>query len=171
MEGKARNEKYGIICRVMIDHDEPNESDAHRTRVHRKDKTPSKPDYRDLMRNGGEGWRREHSDKNLLEWGTPIDYLGNGKKIMLFDTDTREITVVADIEPEKTYKNYEGYYKWRNIIKDGTLCVLSEPIPLRELVRVDGLQTFQHYRGFKDITERQFLDLINGRKCIDGKTL
>lgn len=168
---EERKNKYGIICRVMIDHDEPDENGSHSTRVYRRDRTPERPDYRELMDNGGNAWRREHSDRNLLEWGTPTDYLGDGTKLLLYDTDAREITVVADIEPDKYFIDEENHYRIRNIIRDGSLCVLSEPIPLEEIKRVDGLQKFQNYRNFKDITEDQFMALVKGKKCTSGKIL
>lgn len=139
-----RKEKFGIIRRVMIDHDNPEESVSHQTRVYRKDRTPNKPDYRDLMTNGGEGWRREQSERGLLEWDTPIDYLGLGTKLMLFDTDVREITVVADIDREGYYIDEENYYKFRNIISDGFLCVLTEPISLDDIKEVEGLEKFHN---------------------------
>ncbi|MCL6090884.1 MAG: EVE domain-containing protein [Candidatus Thermoplasmatota archaeon] len=150
-----RKEKFGIICRVAIDHDDPQESVSHRTKVYRKDRTPNKPDYRDLMKNGGQGWRREHSERGLLEWGTPTDYLGDGERLMLFDTDSREITVVAEIEPDKYYLE-DNYYKFRNIIKEGYLKVLKKPVPLEEIKKVNDLDKFQNYRLFKDITEEQY---------------
>lgn len=152
---KKRKEKFGIICRVMIDHDDPDESDFHRTKVYKKDKTPNRPDYRELMDDGGEGWRREHSSRGLLEWGTPTDYLGNGKVLLLFDADSREITVAAEIVPEACYIE-DNYFEIRNIIKDGTLKVLKNPVPLTEFKKVDGLEKFQNYRGFMDITKEQY---------------
>lgn len=152
---EERKEKFGIICRVKIDHDNPKDCKSHTTKVFRKDRTPNKPDYRDLMDKGGEGWRREHSNRGLLEWGTPTDYLGNGKFLLLFDTDSREITVAAEIIPERWYTE-DNYFEVRNIIKEGTLHVLKNPVLLADLKKVEGLERFQNYRLFKDITKEQY---------------
>lgn len=166
---KNRKKKFGIICNVRIDHDDPEEDIIQHTGVYRKDRTPNRPDYLDLMSNGGEGWRREHSDRGLLEWGTPIDYLGHGTKLMLYDTDISQITVIADIVPDACYIHNENHvYEYRNIIKDGSLCVLSEPISLDDIKKVEGLEKFP-YRRWKDISESQFQTLIKGKKCTNGK--
>ena len=158
-----RTEKCGIICRVVIDRGRPDKENKHRTMVFRKDVTKGKPDYRDLMSNGGNSWREEHSDRGLLEWGTPIDYLGMGRKLLLYDTYAKGITVVADINPDMCYEEPSNYYKVRNIIIDGSLRVLERPITLREITSVTGLEDFQKHRRFIDITEEQYLKLIDGR--------
>lgn len=172
---KERMQKFGGICRVLIDHNDRDVSEPKEpvNKVYRKDKTPNRPDYRDLMDNGGEGWRREHSERNLLEWGTPSDYLGTGTKLLLYDTDARAITVVADIDPDQcfTLSKEENYYNVRNIIRDGSICVLSNEISLDDITKVDGLEKFQNHRQFKDITKTQFEVLIRGKKCRDGRTL
>lgn len=157
---KERKEKFGIICRVKIDHDDTEVNRYRETMVYRKDKTPNRPDYRHLMANGGKGWRREHSNNDLLEWGTPTDYLGKGRKLLLFDTDSREITVETDIDPDSCYADKSNYYRVRNIIVDDSLKVLRSPIPLEKVRNVPGLERFQNYRQFKDITKEQYEALM-----------
>ena len=158
-----RTKKFGIICRVVIDRGEVSKKNNHRTRVFRKDVTKNRPDYRDLMSNGGEGWRGEHSERGLLEWGTPIDYMGMGTKLLLYDTYAKEITVVADVDPDLCYEDKKNYYSVRNIIIDGSIRVLERPITLIEITSVSGLEDFQKNRRFMDITEEQYLNLIDGR--------
>ena len=158
-----RTKKFGIICRVVIDRGEVIKKINHKTGVFRKDVTRNKPDYRDLMSNGGEGWREEHSERGLLEWGTPIDYMGMGTKLLLYDTYAKEITVVADVDPDLCYEDKNNYYSVRNIIIDGSIRVLERPITLIEITSVSGLEDFQKYRLFMDITDEQYLNLIDGR--------
>lgn len=157
---KGRKEIFGIICRVVIDKDKPSKKNKHRTMVFRKDLTPHRPDYRDLMAEGGEGWRKEHSNRKLLEWGTPTDYLGNGKKLFLFDTYSREITVEADIDPDQCFEDPDNYYKIRNVIIEDSLHVLKRPITLGEITLVHGLESFQNYRQFKEINKEQYESLM-----------
>lgn len=158
-----RTEKFGVICRVVIDGDKASKKNKHRTMVFRKDVTKNKPDYRDLMSNGGDGWRKEHSDKGLLEWGTPIDYLGKGTKLLLYDTHSREITAVAEVNPDMCYEDESNYYKVRNIITDGSIRILKRPIALSDIKSIPGLENFQKQRRFIDISEVQYASLIKGR--------
>ena len=157
-----RKETYGVICRVVIDRDRAGKKNNHRTRVFRKEVTKNEPDYRELMSNSGDGWRGEHSDKGLLEWGTPKDYMGKGIKLLLYDTYAKEITVVADVDPGKCYEA-DNYYRIRNIIVDGSINVLERQITLSEITSVPGLEDFQKHRQFIDITEEQYVNLIGGR--------
>ena len=115
------------------------------------------------MSNGGEGWREEHSERGLLEWGTPIDYTGMGTKLLLYDTYANEITVVADIDPDMCYEDKNNYYSVRNIIIDGSIRVLERPITLIEITSISGLEDFQKHRRFMDITEEQYTSLMKGR--------
>ena len=158
-----RKEKFGIICRVIIDRDESSGKNIRNTEVYRKDITREKPDYRELMSNSADGWREEHSEKGLLEWGTPTDYMGKGRKLLLYDTYAKEITVIADVDPDMCYDDEDNFYKVRNIIVEGTIRVLQKPISLKEIVSVLGLENFQKHRQFMDITEGQYLNLLEGR--------
>ena len=148
-----RTKKFGIICRVLIDHDDPDESDSHRTEVYRKNRTPNRPDYLELMDNNAVGWRKEHSKNGLLEWGTPKDYMGAGTKLLLFDTDVNKITVVADVEPKSIRFDEGNHFRWRNIITDGSLKLFKPAIPLGVIQKVNGLHDPSKARQLVDITE------------------
>ena len=155
-----RTEKFGIICRTLIDHDDPTESDSHKTKVYRKARTPNKPDYLELMDNNAVGWRKEHSKKGLLEWGTPTDYMGAGTKLLLFDTDVNKITVVADVKPKSIRFDENNTFRWRNIIADGSLELYKPPIPLEIIQKVKGLYDPSRARQLVNITRMQYEELL-----------
>ena len=149
-----RTEKFGVIAKIKFD----NPSDgAKRTLVH--------PNYKELMRT--EKWIDEHSsdpDNKMWEWGTPSDYLGKGKKLLLYDMSEHGITVIADIIPKEAFYVDENHHHVRNVMV-GKPDVLVRPISPELIVSCNLKDPERLGRiPFEEITEAQCNELMEKHK-------
>jgi hypothetical protein len=163
-----RTERFGIIAKIK--NDDGRGEEERRTRVFRKDITPKEKDYRDLMKSGE--WLEVHStdQKNKKwEWGTHYDYLGKGVKLLLFDRIENGITVIADINPQEAFYDYNNYFKVRNVMV-GKPLILDKPIPA-SLVVDCGLKDPSSLGAIpsEEITEKQYNDLMQKYNNWKGK--
>ncbi len=123
---ETRKDKFGVIAKIKLD--DPLDGER-RTRIYRKEATPSEEDYRDLMRSGKFlEINSTDPDNKKWEWGTPSDYLGKGTKLMLFDRTDPGITVIADIDPKEAFYGNMNTFTVRNVMKPDPFRPLTETL-------------------------------------------
>ena len=169
-ERERRLENYGIICKIWF---------GYESEVFNKIEYPDQEDYRDLMRTGQ--WKYKYGCKEVdqWEWGTPRDYMKNGRvKLLLYDGVERAITVDCNVLPDSFYiceddseegesdedtdEEYYGF-PYRNVIEEISVKVLDKVIPLdriRSLPGFDKVGIKGDRNAFRLISRQDYYYLI-----------
>jgi hypothetical protein len=99
-------------------------------------------------------------------WNTPrqcksLD--GTGRKLMLYDTKRKAITVEVEIKGVARTESEAGY-PWTNEFAEETLHIFKRPIPLGDIQIVQGFENFGRSRSaFRNITHEQYRKLLGQR--------
>ena len=103
------------------------------------------------------------------KWNTPREYKrldGSGRKLMLYDRTRQGITAEVEIREVKRTDS-EPDYPWTNVFAPGTLHIFEHPIPLSDIRKVQGFESFGLYRkdrsAFRNITHEKYRELTGQR--------
>lgn len=105
---------------------------------------------------------------NLLDWAasgeswnTKIRYAaldGGGKKILLYDPQTKGVTVEFEVSRVERTGSEENF-PWSNFIVPNSVEVYPEAIPIEYLVQVPGLASFQGRPAMMNLKVEQYHSL------------
>ncbi|MCK5242391.1 PD-(D/E)XK nuclease family protein [bacterium] len=110
-----------------------------------------KDKYLDEMNNGQ--WKYWNTPKELKQ------LVGTGRKLLLYDTEKKAITVEAEIAKVKK-TNREKDFTWSNIFAPGKLIVYEHPISLSDICKVDSFANYGGARNaYRNLTHEQYKSL------------
>lgn len=76
------------------------------------------------------------------EWNTPRKYIhldGKGRKLILYDSKQKALTVEVEIQKIEKMKRVKEY-PWKNKFVPKTLDIYAQPIPIAEIRTIKGFE-------------------------------
>ncbi|MCX6640513.1 MAG: winged helix-turn-helix domain-containing protein [bacterium] len=93
------------------------------------------------------------------DWHTPRQYKqldGNGRKLILYDSKKKALTMEVEIKQVKKTRSEEPY-PWSNKFVPNTIRIYRNPVRVEEIHKLEGFENFGRQRGAcRNVTREQY---------------